>query len=112
METFIILASLVYAILCTILFFKVWGMCNDVKELKNYFIKQSTTQHLTPNTTPIVENVFEVGQTVIYPPANRVMIVKEIDAEGLISCISYNKNGKEEFEGKYKASQIKHYTKE
>lgn len=111
MQVFIILASLVYTILCIILFFKIWGMCNDVRELKNHFIKQSTTQHFTPNTNPIVEDVFEVGQTVIYPPANRIMIVKEIDAAGLISCISYNNNGKEEFEGKYKASQIKHYTK-
>ena len=111
MEVFIILATLVYAILCIILFFKVWGMCNDVRELKNYFIKVTPPQQIAPNTNPVTENVFEAGQTVIYPPANRIMIVKEIDAEGHISCFSYDKNGKEEFEGKYKASQIKHYTK-
>ena len=107
----IIIATLVYAILCVILFFKVWGMCNDVRELKNYFIKTTQPQQITPNTNPTTENVFEAGQTVIYPPAKRIMIVKEIDAEGLIHCINYDENGKEEFEGKYKPSQIKHYTK-
>lgn len=111
MEAIIIITSLVYAILCIILFFKVWGMCNDVRELKNYFIKTAQPQQITPNTKPTTENVFEVGQTVIYTPANRIMIIKEIDTEGLIYCISYNKNGKEEFEGKYKPSQIQHYNK-
>ncbi|MBR5281447.1 MAG: hypothetical protein IKU22_01560 [Alistipes sp.] len=111
MNAIIIIASAIYAILCVLIFIKFWGMCNDVRELKNYFIKTTQPQQITPNTNPVVENVYEVGQTVIYPPANRIMIVKEIDAEGLISCFSYDKNGKEEFEGKYKPTQIKHYTK-
>ena len=111
MQTFIILASLVYAILCIILFFKVWGMCNDVRELKNYFIKVQgvETIALPANNENTEDGVFEAGQTVIYPPMQRVMIVKEITDDGLIACVSYNK-GKEEFEGKYKPSQIKHYT--
>lgn len=111
MEEIIIIASLVYSILCITLFFKVWGMCNDVRELKNHFIKTTPPKQVVPNTNPITEDVFEVGQTVIYTPANRIMIIKEIDTEGLIYCISYNKNGKEEFEGKYKPSQIQHYNK-
>ena len=51
MQVLVILASLVYAIFGIILLFKVWGMCNDVRELKDYFIKQSTPQDSTPNTT-------------------------------------------------------------
>ena len=35
MEIFIAVLALVWSILCLILFFKVWGMTNDVKELKN-----------------------------------------------------------------------------
>ena len=111
MQVFTILATLVYAVLCIILFFKVWGMCNDVRELKNYFIKAHGVESIVPQTSnkEVEDGIFEPGQTVIYPPMQRVMIVKEITADGLIACVSYNK-GKEEFEGKYKPSQIKHYT--
>ena len=111
MQFFIILVSLVYAILCIILFFKVWGMCNDVRELKNYFIKSQSSVPIAPpaNNEKVEEGIFVVGQTVIYPPVQRIMIVKEITSDGLIACVSYNK-GTEEFEGKYKPSQIKHYT--
>ena len=33
METFILILSIVWSILCLVLFFKIWGMTNDVKKI-------------------------------------------------------------------------------
>lgn len=40
MEPLIIILSIVWSILCLILFFKIWAMTNDVNELKNYLVKK------------------------------------------------------------------------
>ena len=39
MENLAILISAVFGILSLILFFKVWGMCNDVKKIKEHLIQ-------------------------------------------------------------------------
>ncbi len=39
MEAFLIIVSLVWSILCIILFFKIWGMCNNVSEIKDILKK-------------------------------------------------------------------------
>lgn len=35
MNEFIIIVGIIFSILSIILFFKIWGMTNDVKEMKN-----------------------------------------------------------------------------
>ena len=35
MEPLIYIISIIWWILCIVLFFKVWGMCNDVRKIKN-----------------------------------------------------------------------------
>ena len=35
MEVFFSIIGVIWSILCIILFFKVWGMCNNVNEIKN-----------------------------------------------------------------------------
>ena len=37
METFVIILEIVWAILCLVLFFKMWGMCNDVSKIRKHF---------------------------------------------------------------------------
>ena len=38
METFIAIMSIIWTVLCLVFFFKVWGMTNDVKEIKKHLI--------------------------------------------------------------------------
>ena len=43
MNAIIILIGLVWGVLNLILFFKIWGMCNDVNRLTNHFCSQPTS---------------------------------------------------------------------
>lgn len=42
MGEFIILIYVVIAILGAILFFKVWGMCNDIRVIREHLIREET----------------------------------------------------------------------
>ncbi len=44
MEVLYLIIALVWSILCLILFFKLWGMTNDVRELKEYIMYSSSPQ--------------------------------------------------------------------
>lgn len=116
------ICAIVVSVLSIILFFKVWGMTNDVKEIKerlaNVLLTEKEKKHVelqkvalssSEDNTDKVASEFKIGETVRYAPMNRVMVVKSIQKDGNIECVSYNKNGKEEFEGVYRPSQIEHY---
>jgi hypothetical protein len=123
MEIFLAVVSIVWSVLCIILFFKVWGMCNDVAEMKDRFAKVfptddekkamalqqksyiGSTSNAEQEATEI--NDFKVGDSVIYEPMNRRMIIKRIGSNGLLQCVSYKPDGKEEYEGTYKPEQVK-----
>lgn len=119
-ESFIVIVSIVLlisALLQIILFFKIWGMTNDVKDIKSRIDKVLPTeeekkaelfiQKVQGDNNPPLESSFNVGDIVIYEPMNRIMSVKAILPDGRIECCSYTKNGKEEFEGVYTANQIR-----
>ena len=119
----VLLVGIAFGILQIILFFKIWGMCNNVAEMKDRLVRAYPTEEEkksialygklhTPNTELKEENVvssedFKVGDGVIYEPMNRRMIIKTIDGNGLLRCVSYQPNGKEEYEGAYKPEQVK-----
>ncbi len=42
---FIIFMGILWFLLCVILFFKVWGMTNDVSEIKRMFKEQLDLEH-------------------------------------------------------------------
>lgn len=123
MEIFLAVVSIVWSVLCIILFFKVWGMCNDVAEMKDRFAKVfptddekkamalqqksyiGSTSNAEQEVTEI--NGFKVGDSVIYEPMNRRMIIKRIGSNGILQCVSYKPDGKEEYEGAYKPEQVK-----
>jgi hypothetical protein len=46
-ETFIFIVAIIWSILQIILFFKVWGMCNNVARLANKF---ASSKSKTPET--------------------------------------------------------------
>ncbi len=122
MEILLSIILLVFGILQVILFFKIWGMTNDIAEMNARFKAICPTeeekkinaliekQNSANNTnTEAINNTEElnIGDNVIYEPMNRKMIIKEITKEGLLVCISYKENGKEEYEGTYKPKQVK-----
>ena len=124
MEILLSIILLVFGILQVILFFKIWGMTNDIAEMNARFKAICPTeeekkinaliekQNSTNETnTEAINNtkVLNVGDNVIYEPMNRKMIIKEITKEGLLVCISYKPNGKEEYEGTYKPEQVKRF---
>lgn len=51
METVIVLVAVIFGILQIILFFKLWGMTNDVRKLTEHFCDKKET----PNTKTITE---------------------------------------------------------
>ena len=125
MELLIGVISIIFGILSLVLFFKVWGMCNDVADMKDRLRKAFPTEQ-EQRESGLAERYqakqndekgndaynttgFNVGDNVIYEPMNRKMIVKEITNNGMLVCVSYKKDGKEEYEGSYKPEQVKKY---
>ena len=124
MDVLLSIVLLVFGILQVILFFKIWGMTNDIAEMNarfkaifpteeekkiNALIEKQNTAN-NANTGAIYDaKEYNVGDNVIYEPMNRKMIIKEITKEGLLVCISYKPNGKEEYEGTYKPEQVKRF---
>ena len=116
---------LIFGVLQIILFFKIWGMCNDIADMKERFKSVCPTEEekrvatlvekqektFNPEQKTVVHNTtgFNVGDNVIYEPMNRKMIIKEITKDGMLVCISYKKNGREEYEGTYKPEQVKRF---
>lgn len=127
MEEFTIIFAvilLIFGVLQIILFFKIWGMCDNIADMKKRFKEAYPTKEeqriielmgtlqktiVDTDTAAVVENAtsFNVGDNVIYEPMDRKMIVKEITRDGMLVCISYKKDGSEEYEGAYKPEQVK-----
>lgn len=118
-----LIVLIIFGVLEIALFFKVWGMTNDVKDIKNrisltiktesekeYDSFLNQVERLNPNNQAAnpISSDFLIGETVEYPPMKRRMIVKSIKPDGKIECCSIKTNGKEEFEGVYLPEQIIH----
>ena len=50
------LLVLVWGILCIILFFKIWGACNDIKKLANKYAQDVTKKGATLETREDIDN--------------------------------------------------------
>lgn len=120
MESVTIIVSIiiiVFGVLEIILFFKMWGMCNNVSRIEQRLAgvfptkNEGKHQELVQEQKQEKENpanigIFTVGMKVCYPQMNRIMFIKELHSDGKIECVSYKKDGREEFEGLYEESQI------
>ncbi len=124
MDILLSIILLVFGILQVILFFKIWGMTNDIAEMNSRFKATCPTEEekkinaliekqksISATNHEAINNTapFNVGENVIYEPMNRKMIIKEITKDGLLVCISYKPNGNEEYEGTYKPEQVKRF---
>ena len=115
MDTIWFIISIVWGLLCVILFFKVWGMCDDIAAMRERFEAVCLTKEELHRAELMAQKqakvkdgktCFEVGDRVIYAPMNRRMIIKEVTKEGTFVCFSFKPDGTEEYEGTYKANQI------
>ena len=103
LQTFIniyLFVSLVWGILCLILFFKIWGMTNDVKAIKEHLISSSnnsikTTQRFEKNYSndkEASESSYNVGDIVIEKATNNTLMIHSITDEGNYICKLPNEN--------------------
>ncbi|MCM1452672.1 MAG: hypothetical protein NC102_10460 [Clostridium sp.] len=96
METFVIVLSLLWSILVIILFFKVWGMTNNVAEMlqlmKMQYGKEAgqdsddpdPAEDVNPDNTD--DTIINNGDVVYEKKSGRKMIVERAYA-GMYSCI-------------------------
>lgn len=106
---------IVFGILQIILFFKLWGMTDDIKAIKNKYLESSSNStNVEPssnnsNTTGIsnknTESKFEVGSLVVNIKTGKQMRIKEINhVTGKYNCFS---SGGMFSEGNFDESEIK-----
>ncbi|MDD3040151.1 hypothetical protein [Bacteroides sp.] len=103
MQVFIGLIIIVFGILQIILFFKIWGMTNDIREIKEKYLS-STDPKKSISPTQLPE--FNIGELVTEIKANKQMRIKEITKDGKYSCYT---NGGVSHEGDFDASEIKRF---
>lgn len=94
MENILLATSIIiiaFGILQIILFFKVWGMTNDVRKIKNIFelnIKQQDTLNYSTKLAPS----FSLGEVVTYKKTQEKFIIKRKITEDLFECSSLDTN--------------------
>ena len=82
---FISILAVIWSILSIILFFKVWGMTNDVRELKEHFIPTKTESDKNENIDSL-ESSFKVGDHVTEKGTLRELVVCDITSDGKYVC--------------------------
>ena len=103
METFIILIILIFGILQLILFFKIWGMTNDIREIKEKYLSSTDPKK---SVSPAQPTEFNVGELVVHIKTNKQMRIKEITEDGKYSCYT---GGGASHEGDFTESEIKRF---
>ncbi len=96
MDTLYLLLAIVWSILCLILFFKVWGMTDDVREIRNHILRNdSFTDNQSVNKDELGKNVvkdktpIKEGDKVMHPRFNsgKDMYVGKINSDGTCLCV-------------------------
>lgn len=103
METLLAIILIVFGILQIILFFKIWGMTNDIREMKNKYINSpvsiSTSDKEYHNT-----DKFKIGDLVVSLKTGKQMRIKGITPSGKYSCYS---GGGVHYDGDFDENEIK-----
>ena len=82
MEVVIGIVVVVFGILQLILFFKLWGMTNDVSEIKKFFIKESVKEEVLLEAEIAEDNV--LLEAVQHGWTNNVTDAEKIEAMPLV----------------------------
>lgn len=107
MEILVALITLAGAILNIILFFKLWGMTNNVAEILD-IIKHSTravpaNSGIDPENTTTTDGSFSNGQVVVNLKNEDQLKITSINPDGTYSCV---KNGTTTYVGEFKKEEI------
>lgn len=97
------LVAVLFGILQIILFFKIWGMTNDIREIKEKYLSSTDPQK---SVSPAQPSEFNVGELVVHIKTNKQMRIKEITEDGKYSCYT---GGGASHEGDFTASEIKRF---
>lgn len=107
MEVVLSIIAIVWGVLNIVLFFKVWGMCNDVSEILSLHKKSGTITHRGTDATTNVSNgkptviinpviqepqrisKFIVGEKVVISKTGEVAIVSNVNNKEY-ECVSEN----------------------
>jgi len=97
---------IVFGILQIILFFKLWGMTDDIKTIKDKYLESSSNNPIaTEVTKKTSESKFEVGALVVNIKSGKQMRIAEINSTtGKYKCYS---NGGMFPEDNFDESEIK-----
>ena len=74
---------IIWSVLCFVLFFKIWGMTNDIKDIKTFLLKDVLSK---PECTYIGNNRFKVGDLVSTTDNEEDMQVIEAYENGTYKC--------------------------
>jgi|UniRef100_UPI003562F735 hypothetical protein len=97
------LVAVLFGILQIILFFKIWGMTNDIREIKEKYLSSTDPKK---SVSPAQPTEFNVDELVVHIKTNKQMRIKEITEDGKYSCYT---GGGASHEGDFTASEIKHF---
>lgn len=103
MGTLLSLVAVLFGILQIVLFFKIWGMTNDIREIKEKYLSSTDPKK---SVSPAQPSEFNVGELVVHIKTNKQMRIKEITEDGKYSCYT---GGGASHEGDFTASEIKRF---
>lgn len=83
---FVSIIIIVFGILQIILFFKLWGMTNDIKEIKNKYVGKVIVPEVNTFHNPNI--AFNIGDIVIYTKTGDKFRIDEIAGENIYKCSS------------------------
>lgn len=103
MGTFFGFIAVLFAVLQIVLFFKIWGMTNDIREIKEKYLSSTDPKK---SVSPAQSSELNVGELVVHIETNKQMRIKEITEDGKYSCYT---GGGASHEGDFTASEIKRF---
>ena len=103
MGTFFGFIAALFAVLQIVLFFKIWGMTNDIREIKERYLSSTASPKKKIPTQP---TEFNIGELVVEIKTNKQMRIKEITEDGKYSCYT---GGGASHEGDFTTSEIKRF---
>lgn len=92
MEVFFSIVGIIWGILCIILFFKVWGMCNNVNEIKNIlqgdFVRKDENEVKDLNDVYSKSDDEKPKKFAIYKPENMKVEILGKEGNNVYKCWS------------------------
>lgn len=102
MEILLAIIFIVFGILQIVLFFKLWGMTNDIREIKEKYLSEGIARETKSKGETLGK--FHKDDLVILISSGKQMRVKDITSDGKYSCFT---NNGVTYEGDFTENEIK-----